>query len=802
MVSLAPRYGTIGLGLTMIGLAVVMQMPVAQAQVIPDGTLPTIVSSPDNLNFTIDNGRQNGGNLFHSFSQFSVPTGGSAIFNNAADVQTIFSRVTGGNVSNIDGLIQTQGSASLFLLNPNGIVFGPNAALNIGGSFLATTASSIQFADGMEFGTTNPAPLLTMSVPIGLQMGQTPGTIQNAANRPSAFPFAPFIPGGLQVQPGNSVVLLGGDIAFDGGAVSALNGQVEIGAVGANSFVGLVPREFGFELNYDRVQTFQDVRLQGLSALDARDGGVQVRGRQISLLNSPHILTDLVQTSTSRGITLKATESITLSGSTTIELPDGPFEVPVYLSSGIVPGHDGIGGNIPLVAPTITIADGAAVTSAVEMGQGGNILIQADQLNVISGFVYTGVFGSGQGGNILIQTNQLNVLNAGQIGAATEGSGNSGNLTIQAKDVQVSGIKYDGAPVPYNSVLFTTTQGTGNGGTFTLQTDRLRVTDGGILAATTFDKGNAGSLIIQASDFVELAHANKESAYPTGLVADAARSPGRPQILEGNGGNIQVTTGRLIIQDGGAIAVGNPGLGDSGNITINAQSVTLKKGTLDATIADGKKGNININTDVLLLRDGSKISTNAASQANGGDIAINAPIILGLENSDIVANAVQGQGGNIQITTQGIIGLQYRDRLTPENDITASSQFGVNGTVQVNTIGVDPNSGLVALPIDIIDPSQKIAAGCANTQVGSFVITGRGGIPGNPTQTIIADHPWADLRDRQPAPAIVANTARSRSSELTEATTWQLNAQNQPELFASDALPPLPRSRSATCARS
>jgi filamentous hemagglutinin family protein len=153
-------------------------------------------------NFNILNGINQGNNLFHSFSNLSVPTGGSATFDliNTPNIITIFSRVTGGNISNIDGLIRTLSSSnpvSLFLMNPNGIMFGQNASLNIGGSFVGTTANSIKFADGTEFSATNPGapPLLTMSVPIGLQMGQNPGdiTVQGSGHRLSGGIFTPQI---------------------------------------------------------------------------------------------------------------------------------------------------------------------------------------------------------------------------------------------------------------------------------------------------------------------------------------------------------------------------------------------------------------------------------------------------------------------------------------------------------------------------------------------------------------------------------------------------------------------------------
>jgi filamentous hemagglutinin family protein len=164
-------------GSGLVGFTLAMGTLQAQ-QVVPDGSINTIVNSINGRDFVITGGGKTGGNLFHSFSEFSVQTGGSVAFNNAMDVQNIFTRVTGSNVSSIDGVIRADGRANLFLLNPNGILFGPNAALNIGGSFLGTTASRIKFADASEFNALNTPPLLTMTVPVGLQMGQNSGAIQ------------------------------------------------------------------------------------------------------------------------------------------------------------------------------------------------------------------------------------------------------------------------------------------------------------------------------------------------------------------------------------------------------------------------------------------------------------------------------------------------------------------------------------------------------------------------------------------------------------------------------------------------
>ncbi|MEH2401685.1 MAG: S-layer family protein [Nostoc sp.] len=203
--------------------------------------------------------------------------------------------------------------------------------------------------------------------------------------------------------------------------------------------------------------------------------------------------------------------------------------------------------------------------------------------------------------------------------------------------------------------------------------------------------------------------------------------------------------------------------------------------------------------NLLLIRDRSNISATAGGNGNGGNININAPIIAGSENSDIIANAVKGRGGNIQISTQGLFGLKFRPQLTSENDITASSQFGVSGTVQVNTIGIDPNSGLVELPANIIDPSQQIATGCAGSDGSSFVATGRGGVPQNPNQQVTSDRTWSDIRDisaYRKTQKVQAQIPQSPKI-LVQATSWRRNAQGKIELIAAQSAHVEP---SLTCA--
>ncbi|BBD68985.1 filamentous hemagglutinin family outer membrane protein [Nostoc commune NIES-4072] len=775
----------------------------ANAQVSADGTVNTTVSQSGN-NFTITNGSAANSNLFHSFQQFTVPTGTSAIFDliNTPNISSIFSRVTGGSISHIDGVIQTinnNNPVSLFLLNPSGIVFGPNAQLNIGGSFVGTTANSIKFADGVEFNATNTtvAPLLTINVPVGLQFGQNSGAIavQNSIN---SIPQTPL---GLQLSSGKTLALLGNGIDLAGGVLKTVNGSIQLGSVQSGQ-VGLTPTSQGWTFDYSNTEGLGDIQLTQQAQVSGFGFGnsiIQMQGRDISFLEGSAVISQNQGVFSSNRITINTTGSFTLAGTN----PTGTR------SSQLGSYTTGIGqaGDITISTGQLLLRDGAQIKSQnLSSGQGGNIIVNAAESISANGFnpvnpsvmtsILTSSTGSGKGGNVTLSTQKLTVANGATIGSTTLRTGNGGNVQIDASDsINVSGIN-NITFLP--TVVASSTVGSGNAGNLTITTARLKVQAGSLVTSSTGAIGNAGNVKILASDFIEVSGTSPNTMLSSRIGSNALRldpvtraTYGLPEFPTGNAGGVILITPQLRVMDRGDIGVKNEGTGNAGNFEVYADSILLtNRGTISATTQSGNGGSLVLNAQqLLLMRGNSKISVEAKEAGDGGNITLNAPNIVGLENSDIIANAVKGRGGNIQITTQGLFGLKFRPQLTPENDITASSQFGVSGTVQVNTIGVDPNSGLVELPANVTDPSQQIVTGCAGNQGNRFVATGRGGVPQNPNQQVMSDRTWSDTRDISAYRKTREVTAQIPPSPeiLIQATSWHRNANGKVELIATQS---------------
>ncbi|MBW4569253.1 MAG: filamentous hemagglutinin N-terminal domain-containing protein [Tolypothrix carrinoi HA7290-LM1] len=735
-------------------------------QVSPDGTLSTTVTSPDNLNFTINDGNRVEGNLFHSFREFSVPNNGSAVFQNPLDVQNIINRVTGGSLSQINGLIQTQGSANLFLLNPAGIFFGQNARLNIGGSFFATTADSLLFDNGFEFSATNPIapPLLTVNIPVGLRFRDNPGEIRvqgfgNNLSFNSDFTFTreSTPPPGLAVKPGKTLALVGGGVNLEGGNLIADSGRIEVGSVAGSGVVSLTPIDKGWQLGYENVSSLRDIFLSGKASIDtssnAGAGDIQVQGRNVKLTDGSAIF---AFTGSQAGGTVSVNASDTLE----------------VIGTGV--SEKGLG----LVPSTL----------------------------------YTAVSpnGEGTGGNLILRTRQFIQRGGSQVGSDTYGVGTAGNTIVNASESVTLNGTSDNGVIP--TALGTVVQGgaSGNGARLTVETKRLRVEDGAQLVTFTFSQGNAASLVLNASESTDVIGSSQDGTWKSAISSSAFAD------TTGNGGAINLETGKLIVRDRALITASSQGRGNAGDINVKSRSIFLdNQGAITATAELGNGGNINLNVqDYLRMRGKTEISTSAGADGNGGNILINNlpdyrgfVIAVPSENNDIIANASEGRGGNIIINSPRVFGLVVRSRadherlgvkdLDPRNlftsDITAFSQQQpeLNGTVTIQSPEIDPSRGLVELPETVTDPKQRIAQSPCQQGFGNeFVVTGRGGLPTTPNQTLSSDNVRVDLL--QP----VASYVHSRSATIKPATNstatrvpaqgWIFNDKGQVVLTAYD----------------
>lgn len=793
--------------------------------ITPDNTLSTSVTlSTDGNTFTINNGDTAGNNLFHSFDTFSIPTGTSAVFNNSTSITNIISRVTGTTPSAIDGSISAQGTANLFLLNPNGIVFGPDAQLSIGGSFIASTAESLRFKDRSEFAINNPSQsgLLSISTPVGLQMGTTSGSIQVhdtgyevlSADQPLLLDSS----NSFLVDSGKSLVLVGSDVMFQGGVAAAPGGRIELGAV-RSGYVSLAADSWA--AGYDTVRHFGDIQLADQSLVDASDrlfnasgqsyargsagGTVQVRGRQLQATDGSHILVQNESDRPSGHLVVTASETIDLSGR---DADSGLFTVFQTDSFG-----EGAGGDIVAIAPQFFFGQGNALTTntygssasgnikataasaifisgdanivedvtdalqttSYATGRGGDINVVTPQLSVSDNGILAQSLGSGTSGNINVKADRITLLDNGTIIAATIGQGDGGNVTITALTIDVRGI---GTATLFPSGIAASTVGSGNAGNLTINTQRLSLQGGGRIDSSTLASGNAGTITINATESVTVSEEVAGSLNPTLIISAAniidpqfqafliSSGINVPSTPSGNSGDVTINTPMLTVNDGAEVTVRNDGPGNAGSLTVNADTVHLHGNAgITSSTQQGNGGNVNLNLrSLLLLREGSYLSSEARGAGNGGNLTLGAPVIVALENSDIIANAFRGSGGKVQIDTQALIGTQFREQLTPESDITASSEFGLSGVVSIDLLDTDPSSDAVTLPENIADSDNQIVANCGS-QAGAFIASGRGGLPINPAMQIDSNQTWQDLR------AITASNADT----MPEAGTLEEN---------------------------
>ena len=649
-------------------------------------------------------GKQVGGNLFHSFAKFGLATKETATFSGPTSVTNVIGRVTGGNASSIDGTIKSAiAGANLYLINPNGIVFGPNSSVNISGSFHATTADYLKMADGAKFQATNPSgSRLSAAPPVAFGF-LTPSPAKITVNGSTLGP----VPGTLGLV-GGPVTVTGGTLQAPGAPTAA--GTIHIASAAATGEVPVDPRSTAGLT----VSRFGPVQITGRSTLDVRNSSNPGPGGSVFI----H------------------------AGALRIEASEINAD-----NYGV-----GAGGQIVLRGDSgVTLTDAADVHAvSMSTGNGADVMIATAQSAAISAdaaMVQTGSVGTGNGGRLSVDTGQLVLTNGAGFSSLAQGAGNGGSIAITARSVRLD----INPPVDPNTGLFSPvgvfsdTLGAGHGGSIAITAGQLTLHNGASVLAQSDAAGVGGSVSLEVGGALTI-----NSGASLGTLATAGGNAGDVSVHAGQV-TVDMSTGfQSILLGVGSWTIGqDAGSGNAGNVSITANSLTIQNNASvsSLTLGAGNSGRLNINISGPLSVGGptsdgidqditsAGILGGSFGSGNAGTVAVTAGelsiVAGGLIASDAFAD---GNAGSVSANVAG--GLTIDAAAAPSSytgvtGITAEANPGSTGSagdVSVNAGGVLSIVNLGEISSDTFNLHD---AGHASVTAGSLSIINGGEIVSN-----------------------------------------------------------------------
>ena len=636
--------------------------------------------------------------------------------------------------------------ANLYLLNPHGFIWGPNASLDINGSLYLSSADYLRFEDGQHFNTNISRPLLlSIAAPEAFGFLNEPSNIT--------------INGHLQVAEEQELAIIGGDIGITTSHLYAPKGHIKLVSAASAGEVKLsnVMKNNTFT-QFGQItlkeNTFLNVNAQTIQ--QGKSGSIMILGGQFFLTGQSHIQT--LGYAGTGNIEIKSTEQLQIADNSQIRMLTTQGEGGKIILSGqsIQLSNDSIvwsetwgqGGDIVLEGTLLDITANASIsTSSLGEGNGGSLILKAQKMNMNSGLLQAVTFNKGNAGDIAIQANNLELANGSQINASSENSGKSGNITVNVKNkiditgyfgetdennINPGGIASsafgtgDGGSIQISApflnldnwaTIQTLTKGEGNAGDISINVNELQITNGADIDASNegAGSGKGGSISINATGSVLI----------TGLSADEETIGYAVPIIykiflggiystaenKGSGGNVTLTTPFLDMREGGAISVGSTSCGDAGNLKLHiSRALTMNNAGIITRAIQAGGGDIYIETPskTHLSLSNSMITAEAQgieAHHNGGNLTIKYPGLFTLDNSELFANAKYGKGGNINI---------YANQIQARGDsqINASSEFGLNGQLLLNNIDIAGH--LTVLSIKPLNAAKQIKQRCIN----------------------------------------------------------------------------------------
>ena len=794
-------------------LTVLLTQSALYAEIILDGTLgfKDALTGPNYL-LDANLGKSVGTNLFHSFSQFNLNTDESITFSGPMSINKIINRVTGGNPSNINGsLYSTIPNADIYFLNPSGVMFGPNATLNVPGSFHVSTADILYLQDGGKFDATKPNnSLLTSAAPSAFGFFANSSADLSIQGSKLAVPFR------------NTLSIIGGQVKIAQAQIEATSGQLNLASlVGEGQIVAEVDgltsvgergnltvtdsqlnvsgeaggtvyiragrlvldkstitaetlgTQPGHEINLDvtdllatrggylssstsgsgnggniNIQAADEIKFSGendqglVSGILAESqspvddnsnentgnaGNILLTANQLNLTDGARITTSSYSTGKAGNILITADNTVNVLGEATSRAKDGSDQVSSILAEVYTKNDKAQrGGTINIRARQLQVAEGgiissssfgAALAGSINLKMQDEVVVSGTSSQGSSSVIAASAWGmmttntGGNAGDLRLETKKLTIKAGAQIQAATFGTGKGGNIYVNAKDVFISDVLFSIYRTVYSGIIAVSIKG--DAGDIILKIEKLNLEQGGRITAQTFGSGTAGNLFINARKGIYLS--NEGGIFIESAEGDAGilklTTPelyleNNAKILatalgKGMGGNIELDVNHLYLTKGSEISANSENQGNAGNLKLVVGDTLVLDGSVIRTEtlqSDG--GNITIISPGYLRLTNSIISTSVkAEKGNGGNIIL-PPTFIILDSSQIIAQAVSGNGGHINIKTVGI----YNFLPAPlEEFINASSKFGIDGDVEINSPDTNVTESFVILPTGFLD---------------------------------------------------------------------------------------------------